>query len=268
MPAPLASRSSPSLYLALAAALTATAIPDQTLAQATPEQLVDEYEAAQRAGELAGTVEPEDDRSASEKLYTAIAENRNGTAIDRLVGGVLTELDVDCPAIERYQTFSTTASYVSMKIKCADRPVYALTIGPVGFGVISGGDGSIDRMDPEQGDIRIVRGEAPPPRRVARPGPSLNLITLAVFGVALIGGVGGLIWYWTRRHRIIAPWKGLRSEDKDRMLDESEEIWPGVFHHPGGMWIARGRRGKRRLFRNQLFAMAYARHNLKLFQVR
>ncbi|MGB7404901.1 MAG: hypothetical protein WA906_04365 [Pacificimonas sp.] len=207
--------------------------------------------------------------TASETLYRMLQNDENGADVNRALAAVLTELNVDCPAIERFQRFSFTSTFVSLKVKCSERALYALTLGPIGLGVVSGGDGSIERMDPDDGDIRNVNGEAP---RLARPtrirGPLIDVQTLLIAGGIVFAGLIALILYFRRRAKIIAPWKGLRSEDKDRLLLESDEVDDDVFTHPSGMWLARGSRGKRRLFRNRLFAYLYARHGLKLFQVR
>ncbi|MBV7256360.1 hypothetical protein KCG44_06120 [Pacificimonas sp. WHA3] len=211
---------------------------------------------------------PERRRTASERLFFSLQNNENGSEIDRLVAGMLTELNADCAAVESYQTFAKSSAFVSMKIKCADRALYAVTVGPQGLGVISGGDGSVERMLPEQGEIRMLNGEAPVQPRVRRGPPLITKQNLAILGGVFIIGVVLTGLFWRRRAKAIAPWRGLRSEDKDRLIEESDEVWADVFEHPSGIWLARGRRGKRRLFRNQLFAYLYARHAVKLFQVR
>ncbi len=209
------------------------------------------------------------DSTASERMFVAQQNNENGSEIDKLLAGVLTELNADCPAIEQYQTFNRNAAFISMKVKCVERSTYAITLGPVGLGVISGGDGSVARIDPDDGSVRTVSGDAPvSTARVRSSRPVISLKTLMISGGILLALIVAFTAYMMRRSKIIAPWRGLRSEDKDRLLNESEEIWPDIFRHESGMWFGRGKRGKRRLFRNQLFAWAYARHGLKLFQIR
>jgi|TARA_R100000501_G_scaffold10060_1_gene19722 hypothetical protein len=206
--------------------------------------------------------------TASERLFRALSAEENGSDVDKLVSAVMTEVNADCPAVEAYQNFVRSGSFMSLKIKCVDRALYAVTVGPNGIGVISGGDGSVERMNAEQGEIRTLSGNAPATTApIRRPSP-ISLQTLAIIAGVLVLLVIAVRLYWTRRAKIVAPWRGLRSEEKDRILEEADEIWPDVFHHPSGIWIARGRRGKRRLFRNQIFALAYARHGMKLFQVR
>lgn len=58
------------------------------------------------------------------------------------------------------------------------------------------------------------------------------------------------------------------SEDKDRMLEESAELKPDFYIHPSGLFIVRGKRGKRRLFPNRLYAYLYWRYGWKIAQIR
>ncbi|MGB3721236.1 MAG: hypothetical protein WA979_00275 [Pacificimonas sp.] len=225
---------------------------------------------AEDDGGLTGdTLAVDDSGTASERMFRAQQNNENGSEVDKILAGVLTELNADCPAVEQYQTFNKNRQFVSMKVKCAERATYAITLGPVSLGVISGGDGSVGRIDPDDGDVRVLDGEAPRAgRRVSSSDSPISLRALAIGGGVLLALLASWIFYMVRRSKIIAPWRGLRSEDKDRMLEESELIWPDIYRHSSGLWFARGKRGKRRLFRNQIFAWAYARYNLKFFQIR
>ena len=58
------------------------------------------------------------------------------------------------------------------------------------------------------------------------------------------------------------------SEEKDKMVAESVELKPDFYIHPTGLFIVRGKRGKRRLFPNRLYAYLYWRWGFKIAQLR
>ncbi|MBZ6377049.1 MULTISPECIES: hypothetical protein [Pacificimonas] len=234
-----------------------------------PQAVVDEEEAEQA---LSGEGELEEEgATSSERLFHALRDGESGEGVDALLQGAMTEVDARCQFIERYQVFNRASSFISMKVKCYERPVYILTVGPLGLGALSGGDGSIDRIRAGEGEIRVLQGEAPPP---ARPVGSSSLrrqfpmrAAAAVFGALILTGIL-LIWLWGRRQKAVAQWRGLKTEDKDRLLGESTELEPDLFKHPDGVWIARGSRGKRRFFQRKAFARLYRDYGLKVMQIR
>ncbi|MEE4350448.1 MAG: hypothetical protein V2J26_09490 [Pacificimonas sp.] len=209
--------------------------------------------------------------SASERLFRALRDGEEGEAVDLLIGQALTEVDARCTYIERYQVFSRVSSFITMKVKCAERPVYTLTVGAVGLGAIAGGDGTVERIRAGEGEIRILEGEAPEPARPVGSGSlerEFPVRTIAaVFGALVLLSMV-LIWMWSRRQQAVAQWRGLHKDDKDRMLAESDEVEHDLFQHPDGVWIARGRRGKRRFFMKKFYARLYRDRGLKIMQVR
>jgi hypothetical protein len=86
-------------------------------------------------------------------------------------------------------------------------------------------------------------------------GAAVGLLTLGVWG------------YLRSRRSIKARDWGLSSDDKDLLLDESREIYPGIFLHPQGFFLSRGRRGKRRLFRGALTAILYRDFGVKIGEI-
>jgi hypothetical protein len=60
----------------------------------------------------------------------------------------------------------------------------------------------------------------------------------------------------------------LSSGDKDRLIAEATALHEDLFRHPSGVLIVRGRRGKRRLFPNRLYAELYRRFGIKIAQIR
>ena len=242
------------------------------LGQIPQAVLTDEEADAVMEGEAEpqGQEDTSEGRTAGERLYRTLRDGEIGEQVDERLSGAMTELDADCPAIERYQVFNRSSSFISMKVKCLDRPVYILTVGPVGLGVLSGGDGSIDRIRSGEGEVRILQGAAPPPERTQQDdlrGEFLLRAAAILLGVLILIGLF-IIWLWICRQKRVAAWRGLRTEEKDQMLEEAEEVDPHLFYHPDGVWIARGKRGKRRLFQNRHFARAYRDYGIKIMQIR
>ncbi|MEX0300584.1 MAG: hypothetical protein AB3N28_16035, partial [Kordiimonas sp.] len=64
-----------------------------------------------------------------------------------------------------------------------------------------------------------------------------------------------------KKHRVT-----LSTSVKDDLIAESEEVAKYVHSHPSGIFISTGKRGKRRLFSSKLWAVAYARYGIKLFE--
>ncbi len=102
------------------------------------------------------------------------------------------------------------------------------------------------------------------------------LLSIIVFNILLVGCIGWLIARHLKNTRVTNeagmafgrdPQWGLSSDDKDYMLDESHELYPNIFSHPRGFFIARGKRGKRRLFRYAFTAMLYRDFGLKIAEI-
>lgn len=208
---------------------------------------------------------------ASARLFRTLGRGGLDALTDRHLAAALTELDADCPEVERYQLVTDTQLYRSLKILCSDRELYVLTVAAAGRGSLSGGDGLVRPISSAEGPVRTRIERAVPrvspeeTRRERRETVRQTYLIAALVAAALAIAAA---FYWEWRARLVAPWRRLDSREKDRLLTEAEEVMPDVFRHPAGMWIARGRRRKRRIFRNSLFALLYAKYGLKFFQVR
>ena len=90
---------------------------------------------------------------------------------------------------------------------------------------------------------------------------------LATFGLIAVIGYSQLKHH-ARMQRGVQRVGTYTSEEKDAMVAESAELKPDFYIHPSGMFIVRGRRGKRRMFPNRLYAYLYWRWGLKFAQIR
>ncbi len=123
----------------------------------------------------------------------------------------------------------------------------------------------------------VVAAEPVATEKPASPGIlSLWLLSIIAFNILLVGGIGWFIARHLKSARVNSdagmafgrdPQWGLSSDDKDYMLDESHELYPNIFSHPRGFFIARGKRGKRRLFRYAFTAMLYRDFGLKIAEI-
>lgn len=235
---------------------------------------------------------------ATARLFSAIKEGAADEEIEKLVSAAVIELDVNCPRVREYQVFRSSERARTLKVKCIERPLYAITVGASGEGFISGGDGTIDQMRLQDGPIKAVMGlrveeyianeraQAQAGAEAADDDDAGGLIVEAerieehtgrqwlaalalVVGLTAASGVAWLIVRERRRQRrAYSRWRGLDSAAKDQLIEESEEVYPDLYRHPGGIFIARGRRGKRRLFSSLVLAYLYASRGIKLFEIR
>jgi hypothetical protein len=115
--------------------------------------------------------------------------------------------------------------------------------------------------------------QTPPEPSEAPPGaiksPSDNRWLWIANGLGLTGLILGLLGYMRSRRRAHArdDW-GLSSDDKDALIDESREVYPDIFLHPQGFYIARGGRGKRRIFKSTIGGILYRDYGLKIGEIR
>lgn len=197
-----------------------------------------------------------------------------------------------CERVSDYQVFTRTETMRTLKVKCPGQEIYGLTVWRNGQAIIYGGDGMLRALDTDDGPVVTLYGSplregqgtaaprgtpqivaAPASQVVERPGTPLWLVIAIAANVLLLSLVGiGALLFWRAegaKANLASGHLGtLTSDDKDRLTEESREVLPDIYHHPMGLFIARGRHGKRRLFRNLLFAMAYRDWGLKLREIR
>lgn len=237
---------------------------------------------------------------ATTRLFHALKSGAADEELEKLVSATVIELDVNCPRVREYQVFRSSARARTLKVKCTERPLYAITVGASGEGFVSGGDGTIDQMRLADGPIKAVMGlrveeylaheqagarkaqspededEALPDEAVATPREvetheGRQWLAGLAMGVGLAAG-GAVLWLVVRerrrQRRTYSRWRGLDTAAKDQLVEESEEVYPNLYRHPEGVFIARGRRGKRRLFSSLVLAYLYASRSIKLFEIR
>ncbi len=248
---------------------------------------------------------PEESKAVALGKQTFIALNEGGNV--REIAGLLRDsvnsLGGICPNVTHYQVYRQTITVTTLKVACTNRPLYLLSVDTDGGMLADGGDGQVEPMDSEDGTITAAPladassktyvdpkagaaaiGTAPAAKGgVVSSGPA----TVAGSGdtplgwmrwlFALIAMLVAFIAYtiyrsFTRPAMVAAPRVQLdrrySSEDKDKLVEESQEIGSNMWVHPSGLYIVRGRHGKRRIFPNWGFAQIYHVWGIKIRQIR
>ncbi len=211
-----------------------------------------------------------------------------------------------CPNVTAFQRVGPKNKLLTFKVRCAKRPLYLLTVDGLGRMLVDGGDGRVPAMGASDGEVFNGSGEslsddAPTKARrgaergddripladVKRAGPvavssvgaarhqNQWLPWLAAF-LLLLGLVAAFALYlrfnagagtgMAPRHSN-AP-RRYPTELKDEMIAESVEELPDMWLHASGIYIVRGRHGKRRVFGHRWNAMLYYRWGYKILQRR
>ena len=230
-------------------------------------------------------------------IHAAVSRQQSADVVATLIEHAIRQSGHTCKLLRDYQMFGTNRQGLTLKAKCAEQPTYVLHISPRDEVRVSGGDGTIQPMNPQDGPITAVWGvraekylsqnassaaaakapaatAATESRRATTAAgalPSLeegsgwwNPVLLAGLLLAFLLALPLLIWLNTRPSEA----QGFTSHDKDLLLAESREILPSIYQHPDGWFIVRGRRVKRRVFRMLLFAYLYRTYGVKLGEVR
>lgn len=233
------------------------------------------------------------DASLAKSLHVALAQDQPSDVMAPLIEQAIRQAGHACEPLRDYQVFRAGSQGQTLKAKCAEQPTYVLTITPHQQLRVSGGDGTIQPINPQDGPITAVWGvraekylaqdakgaaaQAPAVTVEARrttttagaipalqTGDDWNPALWAGLLLALLLALPLLIWLNTRPSEA----QGFTSRDKDRLLAEAQEILPSIYQHPDGWFIVRGQRGKRRVFRTLLFAYLYRNYGMKLGEVR
>lgn len=249
------------------------------------------------AAASAGEAQPQAGKTESPVagLHAAASQYKSPDIVAPLVERAIRLSGNACKQLRDYQVYHVTAQGLTLKAKCAERPTYVLKVSAADAVQVSGGDGTIQPMNPQDGPITPVWGmraekyfsqqaksvvaAKAPAAALGTPGKTtgspalaaplqddddLGMVLLAGLLLALLLALPLLAWLNARPSA--AP--GFTSHDKDMLVAESREILPSIYEHPDGWFIVRGRRGKRRVFRLLLCAYLYRNYGVKLWEVR
>ena len=222
-------------------------------------------------------------------LYVAVTQGQSSDVVAPLVERAIAKAGHACKPLRDYQILPGSAEVRTLKIKCAESPTYQMTLNPKSGVRVTGGDGTIPPIDPHEGPVTAVWGvqaerfladEARQRRApvaevkkkvvaaaAASPLPANEEWDYSLWAAALLTLLLALplfVWFRMRPSQVI----GFTSEDKDQLVEESQEVLPEIYRHPEGWFIVRGQRGKRRVFRSLMFAYLYRNYGVKVREVR
>lgn len=225
-----------------------------------------------------------------QRLFVAIQQDRPSTTVGDLLRGAFEERGVECQALMDYQVLGNDTSGRTLKVKCSERPVLLVKLDADGGWQLTGGDGTIAPMRIADGRIVTLMGvdvneylahsanadtdpdavvqDLPVKPDIEAGGALVPWMALGVslLVLASLGYLFWLEWSWRRAHG--ARWMHLSSDEKDRLIEESREVYPDIFQHPDGVFITRGSRGKRRLFHSMTAAYIYRSTGIKIAELR
>ncbi len=234
-----------------------------------------------------------DPRQLALDIYSGINRGTEEASIALKLQQIIEVFRYRCTRVSDYQVYSLRPNLTDLKVKCSGDPLYGVTVASNGFVSVYGGNGILSGLDRRDAiiysfssegalaqDSRLTVGQALDDTAVRLElGDEYNyLYLLGMFMLlAAMGIVGVLVWVrvWRRKsgrkprermkpmkkHRIV-----LSTSVKDDLIAESDEVAKFVHQHPSGVFISTGKRGKRRLFSSKLWAVAYARYGIKLFE--
>ncbi|MFC3050336.1 hypothetical protein [Kordiimonas pumila] len=245
------------------------------------------------AGPAHSQVETSDPRQLALDIYTGINREMPVDSIAIKLQQVIEIFRYRCNRVTDYQVYTLRPNLTDLKVKCSGDPLYGVTVASNGYVSVFGGNGILSGLDRRDAiiysfgsegelafDSSLTVGDALE-ETMARVelGDEYNYIYL--FGMFMmilaIMLMGSVVFFraWRRKtgrkprqrmrpmqkHRV-----SLSSSMKDQMFQEATEVSKFVRKHPSGVYIAVGKRGKRRLFNGFLWAKVYAVMGVRFFE--
>lgn len=217
------------------------------------------------------------------QLQRALDEHAPFRTVAPLLAEMARQTGYPCNRVGDYQIYRATSHSYTVKVRCPGQPTYVVRLDPHQRMHVAGGDGTIRPIDPRDGAIIAADGvRAAQLGMTAAKGPVRSSSLLpqqpfmdnrasasgsgmlqgflwAVLTLAVFGGGFAILRYRSQVERM----PRFTSDEKDVLLQESQEILPAIYYHPEGWFIAKGKHGKRRIFRTLFFAYLYRSCGLK-----
>ncbi|WND01367.1 hypothetical protein QGN29_07300 [Temperatibacter marinus] len=214
-------------------------------------------------------------------VYTSIRQDDRPETIAIQLVQAIKHFRYNCPRINEYQLYHQQPNMAVLKVSCLAAPVYGISVASNGYISVYGGNGMLAPVKREDGRIYAFKAdgslepEVTPALRhyldqgleKVRMGDDNNTFYMSV-AISILGFVAlasSFMWIrsWRRMSQAKAYNSTIPSAIKDELLEESTMIREKIFKHPTGIYIAQGRRGKRRLFHSFLPAWLYKKFSIK-----
>lgn len=239
-------------------------------------------------------IDTDDPRQLALDIYSGVQRASDPAPIALRLQAVIRIFRYRCTRLTDYQVYAQRTNIVDFKAKCSGDAIYGVTVASNGYVAVYGGNGILSGFNRTDGLILSfandgdLQGDSALTVEQAV-GETVDRLDLEdeVNLVSILGIVAGtlgfimafsLIWWraWKfkqsrkprqrmkpmAKHRV-----GASTSDKDLFIDESKKVGTGIFKHPDGFFISRGKRGKRRFFKSFLWAKLYATRGWRMFEI-
>lgn len=235
-----------------------------------------------------------DPRQMAHDIYSGVNRGSPPASVALKIAEVIRVYRFRCTRVTDYQVFVQRPNLLDIKAKCSGDPLYGVTVASNGYVAVYGGNGMVSALDRRdaliysfgatgqlESDSRLTADEAfDETVERLQLGDDWNLMyVLAMFAVILAGVIAiAAVWFrmWQKRkskqkhRRKVKPMARhtvqATTSVKDQLLKESERVAANIYKHPSGMYIARGKRGKRRFFRSRTWAAMYRSFGVRMFE--
>lgn len=226
--------------------------------------------------------------------YDALLNDERSDTIAVLLRDVVREAKLPCRYVTDYQVIRSGTGSRTVKLRCREQQLMMVTVRSSGLPSVAGGDGTIGPMLPRDGYIVSFTGQridqyyddqADAPKEAARPAPAkvaapaqesggnfwviaIILFNLLIFVILIV--VLNRLFRPSKDvfETLSAQLANMRSADKDVLISQSREIYPNIYAHPDGYFIASGSRGKRRFFPTVTAAILYRDYGFKIREIK
>lgn len=241
-------------------------------------------------------LDSQDPRQMALDIYVDITRGVEPATIALKLEQVIELFRYTCTRVTDYQVFAQRPNITDLKVKCSGASLYGVTIASNGYVAVYGGNQIVASLDRRDGlifsfgaegdlsdtsavDIDRVKEETRARFLLGGEYDYIYLIGMLVILVGMASAIGVVflrLWRHRKRRRKtrgrMKPMKKFtlrkgNSDLKNRLQAESEEIAKYVHKHESGIYLAVGKRGKRRLFKSAFWAKMYARWNTHFYEL-
>lgn len=187
------------------------------------------------------------------RLYASLAD-KDAAAVLRFVADVATRAGFPCIAAREWQVIGDGPGWQTLKLVCDDKPPVVMTVDVRGGVLLSTAEGRIRPVDLEDGTV--VTAPAAANRHL------LGLLLVQGGLLAVLAAIIGIAAW--RGHRRVLALGDLDSVGKNRLIAGGRLVYPNVWRNDdAGIYIAKGPRGRRRLYGSFLPAFLYRSLGIK-----
>jgi len=218
-------------------------------------------------------------------VYISLFSKQRPFRIAQKLTKLLKGLEVPCAKVVAYRPRKAHATERNVEILCkGNRHAYSVTVTMSGHVKVKGGDGTIEPIAegmpnvviPSEREERTFNNHTKTMAlREEQERIDLNnmlakvaLASLIIFVAFFVFSIIAFVRSFSKDSSLFGTVLNYNSRKKDEMIEESDEILSNLYHHPSGLFIARGPRGKRRLYNNILSGYLYKRYGWNLKEVR